>query len=79
MSKKKDNSSICKTSRRERRVKLSRFKDKLHGMFGSPSSKGIGEGKPNICDLCGKRVHKTIGIYIESLRKFIYQCDKCRS
>jgi len=38
---------------------------------------GIGEGKPNICDICKREVVKTISEVIDN--KLITRCVKCKS
>lgn len=45
-----------KTTKAERRKKLTRVKDTLHKGLGKKQFSGIGDGEPLICDICGKRV-----------------------
>lgn len=67
----------CKTSKRERRKKFSRFKDTLHRNFGSPIFHGIGEGKQPICDVCGVRAFVLTSKWIKG--NIINFCEVCRS
>ena len=68
---------VCKTTKRERRKKLAKFQDTLHRNFGNKQAKGYGEGTANICEICQKRVHKTVGKFDETLKRIVYKCNKC--
>jgi hypothetical protein len=68
----------CKTSKRERKKKFSKFKDVLHKNFGNKNSPGMGECKPLICTICGERIYSCISEVIGG--KIHTYCDKtsCR-
>lgn len=68
----------CKTTKKQRRKKLSKFKDTMHSLFGFPKFAGIGEGKPNICDICGQKEYKILSIYDKKVKKIIHYCEKCK-
>jgi len=76
---KKESKNICKTSRKERHKKFSKFKDRLHSIWGTPSFTGLGNGKPNICSICKKHVYKTKAIYDNIKQEWVFYCDDCKT
>lgn len=77
LKKKNQKNNESKTSKKQRRKKLSKFKDTMHHNFGSPKFGGVGEGKPNICSICGKPNYKITSIYDIKQKKIINYCTDC--
>jgi formylmethanofuran dehydrogenase subunit E len=71
----KQEQNTTKTTKRERRKKLSKFKDVAHKCFGNVSVTGIGEGKPIICDGCKERVYKAKAVVLKGY--LITYCERC--
>jgi len=69
--------NVCKTTKKERRKKLSVFKDRMHNMWGNKKVSGFGDGKPNICDICHGRVYRTKTVWDNTLQKLVCRCERC--
>lgn len=69
--------NVCKSTKKERRKKVMKFADIATKRLGPVKVSGIGEGKPNKCDICGEVVHKTVSLYDEKVGKWIAYCSIC--